>query len=194
MPSVASPGVTLDLGVGYRVNPKWAVMWSGQYAELTSERADAARAFTGTLAAQYHFAPTQRVNPWFEFGAGYKFFEDPATQSQLPHPRPPARSLARRHRLPRRRGRLPRRLIGGDATYFLFQDVPGAGTNIPDPTVSTFVYAGLQGRFDISTATPTGATTTAKRSNERRATALCSAGERPLRPRSFRSGQSCCLP
>ena len=54
-------------------------------------------------------------------------------------------------------------MIGADATLFLFQDFPNVQTNISDPTVSTFVYAGLQGRFDIGGQTTTAPRTVAQR-------------------------------
>ena len=63
LPSVVTPGAAFDLGLGYRIDPHWAVLWSGQYAELTAERTSTARSFTTGLAAQYHFAPTQPVDP-----------------------------------------------------------------------------------------------------------------------------------
>lgn len=40
---------------------------------------------------------------------------------------------------------------------FLFQDLPNVQTNIPDPTISTFVFAGVQGRFDVGQTTRTRA-------------------------------------
>ena len=43
---------------------------------------------------------------------------------------------------------------------FLFQDFPNVQTNINNPTVSTFVFAGLQGRFDIGGRSTTGQTPT----------------------------------
>jgi hypothetical protein len=42
-------------------------------------------------------------------------------------------------------------MVGADLTLFLWQNPEGPAGNreIDDPRVSTFVYAGLQGRFDI---------------------------------------------
>jgi hypothetical protein len=31
----------------------------------------------------------------------------------------------------------------------LFQDVPGQSINITNPTLSTFIFVGFQGRFDV---------------------------------------------
>lgn len=40
-------------------------------------------------------------------------------------------------------------VIGADATTFLWQDVGGNNTAIGSPAVSTFVFAGVQGRRDF---------------------------------------------
>jgi len=156
MPSVATPGIGVDVGVGYRMSPKAAVLVSGQYQELTAERASGARGLTGTLGLTYHLAPMQRVDPWVEVGTGYRLlWEDPVAGPNL---------LTHGFQLGRVRAGLDFRagpnaaigpMIGADANLFLFQDIPGVQTNIADPTVSTFVFAGLQGRFDAG-GTSTG--------------------------------------
>lgn len=154
MPSVVTPGAGLTLGVGYRVDPSWAVLWSGEYMELTAERTTTARSFTTGLALQYHLAPMQRVDPWVEVGAGYRFLvEDNSVGPNL---------LTHGFQLGRVRAGLDFRIadavalgpmIGADATLFIFQDFPNLQTNISDPTISTFIFAGLQGRFDIGQST-----------------------------------------
>jgi hypothetical protein len=154
MPSVVTPGVAFDLGLGYRINPRFAVLWSGEYAELTAERTSTARAFTTGIAAQYHVRPMERLDPWLEAGVGYRFLvENPSIGPTL---------LTHGLQLARVRAGLDFRLgepvslgpmIGADATLFLFQDFPNVQTNIPSPTVSTFVFAGIQGRFDVGDTT-----------------------------------------
>jgi hypothetical protein len=156
MPSVATPGVAFDLGLGYRIDHRLMVGWQGEYAELTAERTNTARAFTSGVALQYHMNPMQRVDPWVEVGVGYRFMvEDPGVGPTL---------LTHGLQLARVRLGLDFRadeavslgpVIGADATMFLFQDFPNVATNISDPTVSTFVFAGLQGRFDIGQNTRT---------------------------------------
>jgi hypothetical protein len=159
LPEVATPGAAFNLGIGYRIDPRWAVLWQGGYAELTAERASAARSFTTGLALQYHVNPMHRVDPWLSVGVGYRFFvEQPAVGPNL---------LTHGFQLGRLEAGIDFRtgdniafgpMIGADATVFLFQDIPNAQTNIPDPRLSTFVFAGLQGRFDVggSTKKPSG--------------------------------------
>lgn len=162
MPSVVRPGVAFDLGLGYRIDPHFAVNWAGEYAELTAERTSSARAFTSGIAAQYHFSPMKKVDPWLEVGAGYRVLIEDATNGP--------NLITHGFQLGRVRAGLEFRpeetvafgpMIGADATMFLFQDLPNVATNIPDPTVSTFVFAGVQGRFDVGQTTRSAGVTTA---------------------------------
>jgi hypothetical protein len=158
---VVTPGLGVDFGIGYRATPQVAVLWSGQYQEFNAERTSNARGFTNTIAVQYHFNPMQRVDPWIEGGAGYRvLIEDPALGPNL---------VTHGFQLGRVRAGLDYRasdsvalgpMIGADATMFFFQDIPALQTNIADPRLSTFVFAGLQGRFDIGGRRTTGTTQT----------------------------------
>lgn len=166
IPSVATAGYGLDLGVGYRFDPGWSVLLSGQYQEFNAERADAARGFTATIAEQYHFAPERRLDPWLEVGAGYRFlWEAPAVGPTV---------LTHGLQLARVRAGLDIRgdahtafgpMVGADANLFLYQDVLAGqpATNIGDPRVSTFFYAGVQGRFDIGNKTTSSSRSVARR-------------------------------
>jgi len=159
LPSVVSPGVAVDLGLGYRIDQHWMVGWQGEYAELTAERTNTARAFTSGVAVQYHLNPIRRADPWVEAGVGYRvLIEDSSNGPNLyTHGLQPARVRAGiDFRVDKAVALGP--VIGGDMTVFLFQDFPNVQTNISNPTVSTFVFAGLQGRFDIGGKSTTGET------------------------------------
>lgn len=163
MPSVVTPGLGLELGIGFRANPHFAVLWSGQYQEFSAERASTAYGFTGSLIAQYHFTPLERIDPWAEVGFGYRLLvEDASLGPNL---------YTHGFQLGRARVGLDFRvdqavalgpMIGADLTMFLFQDFPNVQTNISDPRVSMFVFAGAQGRFDIG-----GRTTETRRISNR---------------------------
>lgn len=150
VPRVAKAGVGIDVAAGYRIEPHYAVSFGGQYQELSAERDDGVRAFAWNLALQYHIAPTARLDPWVELGAGYRllwlvpFGTAPNTSFHGPE-------------LVRLRAGLDVRVspgvafspvIGADATMFVLRDDTRLST-IADPTLSTFVYAGLQGRIDV---------------------------------------------
>ncbi|MDB5218184.1 MAG: uncharacterized protein JWO86_6111 [Myxococcaceae bacterium] len=150
MPRVATAGVGVDARVGYRIEPHFAVSLGGEYQELAAQRDDAARGFALSLALQYHILPNARVDPWLELGSGYRmlwlvpFGPTPTTFFSGPE-------------LVRVRAGLDLRVspdvaiaptIGADATMFVFRD-DTASSVIGDPKLSTFVFAGLQGRIDV---------------------------------------------
>jgi hypothetical protein len=160
LPSVATAGLGLDFGLGYRFSAHWALMWGGQYQELTAQRSDAAGGFASSLGAQYHFDPTHRIDPWVELGAGYRYL----WESQQFGPVIQTHGFELAHL----RAGLDLRadeqiaigpVIGADATLFRWQDRPGYSVYLANPQVSWFVYAGVQARFDIGgTRSPTYAT------------------------------------
>jgi hypothetical protein len=150
MPRVARAGAAIDASVGYRIDPHYAASLAGQYQELEAERDAAVRGFAVNLALQYHIDPSVPLDPWLEVGAGYRMLwlvpggSRPTVFFQGPQ-------------LVRVRAGLDMRIssdfavspvIGADATMFVLRDELTL-TAIRNPTLSTFVYAGLQGRFDI---------------------------------------------
>jgi len=155
LPSVASAGVGFNFGLGYRINAHWAVLWTGEYEQFTAERSDIVDGITNTVGAQYHLAPMNKVDPWAELGAGYRYLWESNAYApsvrwhgfQLVHLRvgidfriDPATAIGP--------------VIGADATIFQYEDLPYYTVHIDDTRPSTFVYAGLQGRFDIGGHTP----------------------------------------
>jgi hypothetical protein len=151
MPSVARSGVAAELDVGFRATPHWSFALGAQYQELNAERSFAARGGTGTLLAAYHFDPDRRLDPWFELGGGYRALWEPQGANNGPTIFTHGVQLARvRVGLDFRgtTGVAIAPVVGADATLFLWQDA-GTSTAITDPRLSTFVFAGAQGRFDI---------------------------------------------
>ena len=154
-----------DASVGYRIDPRLALSIGGQYQEFNAQNADAARGATATLAAQYHVLPQSRLDPWVELGTGYRGLW------QVPVVNGGPTVLTHGWQIARARVGFDLRLspdiaiapvIGADATMFLWQDAGGNNVAISNPDVSTFVFAGVQGRLDlggtkVGTATVTSA-------------------------------------
>lgn len=166
MPSVAKAGIGVDVAAGYRIDPHWGVSIGGQYQELTPEQVDATRGASATLAAQYHLAPTIRLDPWIELGVGYRGLW--AVPQNAPIALNHGFQLARARvgfdvRVSEDIALAP--VIGADLTTFLWEDVGGTNRAVPDPAVSTFVFAGVQGRVDMG-GTKVGQTTTTSAPNE----------------------------
>lgn len=155
VPQVAQAGVGIDLGVGYRVDRHYSVSFGGSYQELQAERDVATRGFAMTIAVQYHVVPTSPLDPWVELGAGYRFFwivPVGAAENTLLH----GPQLVRvRAGLDVRvsRGLAISPTLGADASMFAFQDNLTT-TVISSPTLSTFVFAGIQGRMDFGGLAP----------------------------------------
>ncbi len=148
--SVANAGIGFELGLGWRINPRWAVLWAGQWQDLGAERTQSSvNGFTNSIAVQYHFAPTLRTDPWAEFGAGYRFlWESFPYQSDVTHS---GWQLARVRlgldfRIDESASIGP--VVGADVNLFQWTSGPGYSFyNGGD--ISTFLWAGVLGRFDI---------------------------------------------
>lgn len=152
MPQVAHEGIAVDASAGYRIDPHFGVSFGGEYQELSAQNASATRGVTGTFAMQYHIVPQTRLDPWLELGSGYRALWQVPSISNAPT------VLTHGWQIVRVRAGFDVRLspdialspvIGADATTFLWQDVGGNNTAVGSPAVSTFVFAGVQGRLDL---------------------------------------------
>src|SRR6185369_15299919 len=72
MTRVATPGIAVNAGIGYRFNPHWQIGLIGEYQELAAQRSSGARGMVFSVGAQYHFAPYVRSDPWIGIGSGYR--------------------------------------------------------------------------------------------------------------------------
>ena len=152
MKQVITPGIATDVGVGYRVDPHWAVGLTGQYAEFDAQRANSARGAIFGAAVAYHIRPFEKWDPWVQLGTGYRFLWEnnvAPTPDLLTHGFELARLLVGLDsRVSRDIAMGP--AVGVDITLPLWQAVNGGtSTALNDPRVSTFVFAGLSARFDV---------------------------------------------
>jgi peptidoglycan-associated lipoprotein len=147
MPSVAQEGIALDLGLGYRIDPHWMIGAMGEYNELRAERAEGVRGVVAGVQAAYHFAPSSRVDPWVSLGSGYRWLwevNEAANTSLLTTGVQMGRIMVGMDvRASREVAIGP--VIGADLDTFLSQGNSGVNNS----GVSTFVHAGLMGRFDL---------------------------------------------
>ncbi len=152
--NVITPGFAVDLGIGYRIDPHWAVGIVGQYQEFNAERASTARGFTPGIAATYHVSPYTRTDPWIQLGTGYRLLwenQQEPSPNLLTHGFELAKlTIGVDIRVDKDVAIAP--VVGADLTLPLWQSVNGATSqSMTNPTVSTFVFAGLQARFDVTT-------------------------------------------
>jgi hypothetical protein len=160
-------GMSLQLGIGYRLNPHWMI---GSYAEGSRYFAKS-NAPDGTVAygaafgmqTQWHALPFSQIDPWIGLGGGWRgYWLDVGNAGH--------QSLYGFD--------IVRLRIGADyklgpstsvgpmlgATMTLFDSVrtleAESAESTKNPQVSTFVFAGFQGRFEIGgeRVAPTGRT------------------------------------
>jgi peptidoglycan-associated lipoprotein len=150
---VITPGISADFGIGYRFDPRWSVSLAGQYQEFTAERATGARGFTPDIALTFHMSPYTRVDPWVQIATGYRFLwetHDAPLGTTLTHGFEPAK-LTFGVDLRASRGVAIAPVVGADISLPLWQQVgSAANVAIENPTVSLFVFAGIQARFDAT--------------------------------------------
>jgi hypothetical protein len=157
MPSVAGAGVNGTVNFDYRPNPWWSVGLQGEYIEFVSEQNTAARGTVGNIGVTYHFTPMFRGDPYIRLAAGYRLLwsvNPPGAPTTLFHGFEIAKlSLGYDLRLSPAVAISPQ--IGADLTLFVWQDVGGNSSTLSSAEASTFIYAGLAGRFDMGSTTDT---------------------------------------
>lgn len=154
IPDVAGAGVGVSAEVDYRLSPLWSLGGEAQLQALAAEQSQSARGFATNFGATYHFAPRVRGDPWLRFAAGYRFVweNNPTGTSGVSVVRhgfePLAAKIGYDVRVSEDIALGP--VVGADLNVFLWEDPSnGSARALPAAEVGTFVYAGLQGRFDI---------------------------------------------
>lgn len=148
-----APGITL----GFRATPHVSLAWSGQYNEFKADDSLAGgtnvRGLVTGLEAGFHFAPYERIDPHLSLGAGYRML-------WLVPEGPSNNTMIHGFELAKLQAGLDVRasqdvaigpVIGADLNLFAWRNPEGAAPNveIADKRVNTFIYGGMQGRFDL---------------------------------------------
>jgi hypothetical protein len=152
MSSVAGAGFGVGVDAGYRASPRLSAGLSGQFQEFNALGDGSARGATVGLQATYHLAPFSRLDPYVSGGAGYRLLWDhpagPRNDRLLHGPELAKLKIGLDVRATESLALGP--AVGADLSMFLWNNPEGrAGNAMIRPKVSTFVYAGLEGRFDI---------------------------------------------
>ncbi len=151
---VVNGGGAIELGLGARLSPRLSLGVEGQYQDfgtgMTLDSGASARGAAFDVDVQYHFAPYRRLDPWLKLATGYRMlWQSPVhaantmwhgldllkVQAGLDFRSGPGVAIGP--------------MIGADLNVFLWtRRDGGANSALADPRLSTFVYAGIQGRFD----------------------------------------------
>jgi hypothetical protein len=150
-------GFGATLALGYRATPHWHVGWTGQIqaikADASMPSGTGVRGILTGIDATYHGIPYERIDPWVQYGAGYRMLW--ISPQNEPSARYSGIELARLAvgfdvRVSPDVAVGP--VIGADLDLFLYESPGGSAGSITlsQKRVSSFVFAGVQGRFDLA--------------------------------------------
>jgi hypothetical protein len=149
-------GHSVELGIGYRIDPRFMVGFyieGARFADGVSVPDDATPYSGGFgVQAEYHLLPYSRIDPWVGLGTGLRGYvvdrDDPGTEVLLGYDIARLR-IGADHRLTPSFSLGP--VVGASLTRFGGYDSSESTglQDIENRGFSTFVFAGIQGRFDI---------------------------------------------
>ena len=154
---IAKSGGGVGLTYAYRIDPHWSIGVTGQFHESVASsdlgpHASVRGIATGIIAT-YHFLPFRTIDPYASLGTGYRFLwvvPRGANDNDMVHGLELGRALGGvDFRVSKDVAMGP--LVGADVNLFLWDHLQSTGANqeITDVHPTTFLFAGVGGRFDI---------------------------------------------
>jgi outer membrane protein OmpA-like peptidoglycan-associated protein len=154
---IAKAGGGVGLTYAYRIDPHWSIGLTGQFheSEPSSDLGSGAsvRGVATGIIATYHVLPFRTIDPYASLGTGYRFLwvvPRGTNNNDMIHGWELGRALGGvDFRVSKDVAMGP--LVGADVNLFLWDRLQSTGTNqeITDVHPTTFVFAGVGGRFDI---------------------------------------------
>jgi hypothetical protein len=146
--SVGGAGIGLSVDADYRIQPAVSVGLESQYQEFTTENNGGTRGVALNIGATYHVTPHKRGDFWGRLGAGYRMLWDV-------HPEFDVRTTNMYHGVTLATLKLGydvrtsadvalSPVVGADLQTFIWRDA----TQLSTVQLGTFIYAGLQARFN----------------------------------------------
>jgi len=155
IPSLAGAGLAADVDLGYRVNPLWSIGVQGEYEEFTNERNAAARGAAANVGVTFHGAPLRRGDPWLRVATGYRGLWDvnpPGIPTTVLHGFELAKAQVG-YDVRVSPGFAIAPTAGIDVNLFAWQQQAGFTNRMTASQIGSFVFAGLNGRFDLGGST-----------------------------------------
>jgi outer membrane protein OmpA-like peptidoglycan-associated protein len=151
---VAGAGIGANADFDYRIDPHWSLGLESQYQEFTAAENASSRGLVGNFGPTYHFAPYLNGDPWVRLGTGYRLLWENGPvgnpdQSIVRHGfEPIAAKVGYDMRVSPDVAIAP--FVGGDVNVFLWEGQANVrNREISSGQVGTFIYGGLQGRFNV---------------------------------------------
>lgn len=154
---VSGPGAGVAVKLGYRATPKLGLGLTSSYEQYMAmgpdRRVTDVRGMTAGAEARFHLAPFERIDPVISLGSGYRALWTAAPGRQRD-------TLTHGVELARIGAVFDVRMsdsvalgpsIGGGLDVFLLERTGGAraAREVRGSRVNSFVFAGIEGRFDI---------------------------------------------
>jgi len=149
------PGFAVGANLGYRVNPRWSMQFSGQYNQFMTDTSRINevdyRGASFSLGATVHSMPFSRLDPWLSIGSGYRLlWEAPEAGTNVLYHGFELTKLRVGFDFRASRDVAIAPVLGADLDYIPWQKPEGSSNQVlADKRLSTFVFAGVQGRFDM---------------------------------------------
>lgn len=149
---VAGGGIGLTVAIGYRATPRFSLELEGQYQQYAPATSNTTNGFNGNIGATFHASPESRGDPWLRLATGWRSIAQHAPSGPVGFPITTANTFHGWQVVSARFGYDLRTwdniawapIVGADLQAFFWEN----GAPLAAAQIGTFVYAGVQGRFD----------------------------------------------
>jgi hypothetical protein len=160
IPDVAGAGIGVDVDADYRMDPRWSMGLEAGFQEFQTAQNLGARGLASNVGVTYHASPLMRGEPWVRLGAGYRLLWDVS---------PPGAATTARHGFELAKATIGYDVrvsdavaiapeVGADVNLFVWQTQNGVTNALSSGRLGTFLFAGVQGRFDVAGQSATSTT------------------------------------
>jgi hypothetical protein len=148
---VAGGGLGLTAAVGYRASPRFSAEIEGQYQQYSPETSNTANGFNANVGVTFHASPESRGDPWLRLATGWRAIAQHTPSGPVGFALSTSSTFHGWQVISVRLGYDFRTwsnmawapIVGADLQAFFWDN-----GNPSTAEIGTFVYAGLQGRFD----------------------------------------------
>lgn len=155
---IAGAGLGFTGSLGYRMSAHASLDFEGQYQVFTAENSNTAQGLATNLGITMHATPESRGDPWLRLGSGWRAVWQSTPTERFGFVNGNNTNMYHGWDIVTARIGIDFRsssgvawapIVGADVQSFFWEN----GTQLPTAQIGTFVYAGLQGRFDIGGTT-----------------------------------------